>query len=247
MDEEAGFLSAIHQTPAEDTTRLAYADWLGERDDPRYAPKAEFVRLELRLAHAPDDDPVHHDGPPRLRGLAATLPLDWLAVLSRPPLEGCRMRLLRPCPGRWDRLFPLGSPTLRFCDRCERTVNFCGTLEDGRQRVRRGECVAMSPAVERRPNDLGAPRPWNSSFAAVTPEMIETIRDADRRGDLPPQVVTILDRPRFARRTTYGVRSQPAPRPDPEPHADDASPPPKRRTGGRGRQRNIQRRDWEDE
>ena len=59
MDEEAGFLSAIHQTPAEDTVRFAYADWLGERDEPHHAPKAEFVRLELRLAHAPDDDPVH--------------------------------------------------------------------------------------------------------------------------------------------------------------------------------------------
>ena len=84
MNEEAGFLSTIHQTPAEETTRLAYADWLDEQGDPPHAAKSEFVRLELRLLHAPDDDSVHIDGTDHLRQLAAPLPPEWLA--STPPI-----------------------------------------------------------------------------------------------------------------------------------------------------------------
>jgi uncharacterized protein (TIGR02996 family) len=44
MEEEA-FLRAIAANPADDGTRLVYADWLEERGDPR----AEYIRLRLRL------------------------------------------------------------------------------------------------------------------------------------------------------------------------------------------------------
>src|SRR5262245_32966204 len=37
MSEEAGFLKALAQEPGDETTRLAFADWLEERDDPRAA------------------------------------------------------------------------------------------------------------------------------------------------------------------------------------------------------------------
>ncbi len=45
MPDQDGFLSAIRADPADDTTRLVYADWLDERDDPR----GDFVRLHLAL------------------------------------------------------------------------------------------------------------------------------------------------------------------------------------------------------
>jgi uncharacterized protein (TIGR02996 family) len=241
LDEEAGFLSAIHQTPAEETARLAYADWLDERGDPPHAAKAEFVRLELRLLHAPDEDPVHLDGPDHLRRVAAALAPDWLAVVSRPPLEGCRMRLVRPCPGRWDRLIPLGTPQLRFCDRCERTVHFCVTMSGARQYVVRGECVAVSPALERRPDDLGAPRPLSPSpLLFATPE---------RHGLTEPPIPTVIDRPRLKRwMPSFDGRPFPPPLPDTGVGVRDLPPVPRRRrTGGRGRNRNIERQDWEDE
>jgi uncharacterized protein (TIGR02996 family) len=34
MHDEDGFLSAIRQTPTDDTARLVFADWLDEQDDP---------------------------------------------------------------------------------------------------------------------------------------------------------------------------------------------------------------------
>jgi uncharacterized protein (TIGR02996 family) len=43
---EAGFLSAIRADPNDASTRLIYADYLEERDDPR----GEFLRVEARLA-----------------------------------------------------------------------------------------------------------------------------------------------------------------------------------------------------
>lgn len=46
---EAAFLKAIAGCPADETTRLVYADWLQERSDPREA----FVRAECNLAAVP--------------------------------------------------------------------------------------------------------------------------------------------------------------------------------------------------
>src|SRR5262245_27809063 len=45
MDDELAFLRAILETPADDVSRLVYADWLDERVDPR----AEFLRLDCQL------------------------------------------------------------------------------------------------------------------------------------------------------------------------------------------------------
>jgi uncharacterized protein (TIGR02996 family) len=46
VSDEAAFLAAIQAAPADATTRLVYADWLEERNDPR----AEFLRLQHQLA-----------------------------------------------------------------------------------------------------------------------------------------------------------------------------------------------------
>lgn len=238
MDEEAGFLSAIHQTPAEETARLAYADWLDEQGDPPRAAKSEFVRLELRLLHAPDDDPVHLDGPERLRQLATALPADWLAVLRRAPVEGCRNRLRLACPERWDRLASVGTPHLRFCNLCDRTVHFCETRVSARERVTRGECVAISPAVVRYPNDIGAPPPVNRfSVIAVAAPLLDRPRAA-------------INRPRLKRSLSYCGQQRTPPPPLPDDGVGVRDLPPvsrRRRTGGRGRNRSIERQDWEEQ
>ncbi len=70
--DEAGFLSAITDNPADETARLAYADWLADRDDPR----AAFARLSADFLRS-------------VRGLADTrhaLPPEWVEVMD--PLFG---------------------------------------------------------------------------------------------------------------------------------------------------------------
>jgi uncharacterized protein (TIGR02996 family) len=52
--------SAILDNPDEDTPRLMYADWLQEHDDPA---RAEFIRLQCRLAERLRRDAVPHTDP----------------------------------------------------------------------------------------------------------------------------------------------------------------------------------------
>jgi uncharacterized protein (TIGR02996 family) len=52
--DEPALLRAIIADPADDTVRLAYADWLDEHDE---ADRAEFIRVQIELARLPDADP----------------------------------------------------------------------------------------------------------------------------------------------------------------------------------------------
>lgn len=79
MDEEA-FLGAISAAPDDGTVRLVYADWLEERNDPR----AEFVRLQVRLWGVPPDDPARPTLRARERELREKCPAYWLARLDPP-------------------------------------------------------------------------------------------------------------------------------------------------------------------
>jgi uncharacterized protein (TIGR02996 family) len=53
LPEEAAFLAAILDDPADDTPRLVYADWLEDHD--RH-DRAEFIRLQCFYARKPADD-----------------------------------------------------------------------------------------------------------------------------------------------------------------------------------------------
>ena len=46
--DEAAFAAALDADPADQVTRLAFADWLQDRDDPRAAGYAAMVALGLR-------------------------------------------------------------------------------------------------------------------------------------------------------------------------------------------------------
>ncbi|MBY0457349.1 MAG: TIGR02996 domain-containing protein, partial [Gemmataceae bacterium] len=68
MREHAALLAAIVAHPDEDTPRLAYADWLDEnRPDTKPSPaqgpsaRAEFIRVQCRLAAIAPDDPDYPD------------------------------------------------------------------------------------------------------------------------------------------------------------------------------------------
>lgn len=51
--EQAAFIRAICTDPADDTRRLAYADWLDEHDQPE---RAEFIRVGVELENWKDEE-----------------------------------------------------------------------------------------------------------------------------------------------------------------------------------------------
>ena len=58
MAHNDALLRAIIAHPDEDTTRLAYADWLDENGDSATdGARAEFIRVQIALAETPADDP----------------------------------------------------------------------------------------------------------------------------------------------------------------------------------------------
>src|SRR5262245_40229937 len=77
MTEEQTFLSAIMANPDDQTTKLVYADWLDERNDPR----AEIVRLKVQVATQQDD---WLEAVKRLTELEPTAPARWLVMLDGP-------------------------------------------------------------------------------------------------------------------------------------------------------------------
>src|SRR3954469_21035380 len=83
MSDEAAFLRAIHEAPADDAPRLVYADWLDERGDHRGA----FLRDECRAAAE------FRAGKPaaakKLREAADAVGFAWALSVARPPVGVC--------------------------------------------------------------------------------------------------------------------------------------------------------------
>jgi uncharacterized protein (TIGR02996 family) len=74
MSEEAAFLAALKANPADDTTRLVYADWLDEHGAPA---KAEYLRRVVYVARtlsmgAADSTAIEHAAT-----FASALPREW--------------------------------------------------------------------------------------------------------------------------------------------------------------------------
>src|SRR5262245_41171049 len=95
-----GLLADICANPEDDTPRLVYADWLEEHGEPE---RAEFIRLQIRLAQRPEDDPRYELGQ-RQDDLLAAHGESWLGPLRqrlevpvwrRGFVEGGRLTLAR--------------------------------------------------------------------------------------------------------------------------------------------------------
>ena len=56
-------IAYIIEHPDEDASRLIFADWLDEHDQPE---RAEFIRLQCQRARAPADHPDQETWPPPL-------------------------------------------------------------------------------------------------------------------------------------------------------------------------------------
>ena len=80
MTDDQVFLDTLKTSPADDTARLVYADWLDDRADPR----AEYLRLQVQLAETAA----------RLAELGDGLDPSWVAAV-RWPLESAGAFKLR--------------------------------------------------------------------------------------------------------------------------------------------------------
>lgn len=156
------FLQALLDRPRDDVSRLVYADWLEDQNDPTAALQAEYLRLTVEAARGPL--PVEKDA--RLRQLAADLEPDWLAVVSRIPVENCPREpalaaasLLRfVCGLNWQDLRPTEQRTVRHCPECGKDVHYCGTIREARDHAREDHCIAVDLGILRREADVWLPR-----------------------------------------------------------------------------------------
>jgi uncharacterized protein (TIGR02996 family) len=170
VHDESDFLRKLLDAPADDAVRLVYADWLDERGGEDGRAKARFLRLTVRLT-----GPIQRLGwrKPRqneLRQLAAGLPADWLAVVSRLKVENCgrkraaderggryRRHFNFVCDKSWDEMRPTDDPAVRACDDCRQDVHYCDTIAGARQQAQRGHCVAVDLGIARSEDDLSPP------------------------------------------------------------------------------------------
>jgi uncharacterized protein (TIGR02996 family) len=150
MNEELAFLTAIHDKPNDEATRLVYADWLEERGDPR----GEFIRIECELATLPPEDQRRAQLTARAKELAKGFELSWLAIVSRPVLERGSVRFEFECPKKWENLTPTGGDLIRFCNACRQNVHYCASIDEALGHALRGQCVAIDLRVERKEGDL---------------------------------------------------------------------------------------------
>lgn len=95
MTADEPFLLAVVDQPGDETARLAYADWLDERGDPRGA----YLRAESCWAVARRRGTASADPPEPLRAAAALLDPAWVLRVSRPPLGVCCDHLGPTGPG----------------------------------------------------------------------------------------------------------------------------------------------------
>jgi uncharacterized protein (TIGR02996 family) len=79
MSVEDAFLAQLAANPADDLTRLVYADWLDERDDPR----GRFLRLEQERAGLDENDPRAADLDRDLGERIRALSWDWLSAAGK--------------------------------------------------------------------------------------------------------------------------------------------------------------------
>jgi uncharacterized protein (TIGR02996 family) len=182
MSTDDGFLMKLSANPADDTTRLVYADWLEEQGDPTSTAKAEFLRLTVQRATPAGKKGQKKKREERLQQLAAGLDTDWLAVVSRLAIENCRTAANQRnaenrekakqegrqrwiemvpfgylCDRRWEDLSSTDNRAVRFCDTCQQNVHYCDTITEARRHAEDGQCIALDLGVIRRDRDLGPP------------------------------------------------------------------------------------------
>jgi uncharacterized protein (TIGR02996 family) len=140
--EEIDFLREIEGSPAEETARLIYADWLEERGDPR----AEYLRLECELHQLAVGSPRFRELTTELRDLRDGFDPHWLVAVGRTRVGNCASFSLE-CPNKWEWLVATEEPLVRFCDHCRKHVHYCSSLSEAQRLAWEGKCVAIDSAM----------------------------------------------------------------------------------------------------
>src|SRR6266545_7986573 len=99
MHDEADFLRKLLENPADDTVRLVYADWLDERGGEESQAKARFLRVTARLLEPKRSEKWRATLRAEMQPLAAKLPTDWLAVVSRLRIDYCGAKVAKDRTG----------------------------------------------------------------------------------------------------------------------------------------------------
>ena len=92
MDERRALLLAAIAHPDEDTPRLALADWLDEHGDGANCARAEFIRLQCRIARVTDTSPKTIQLLARADDLLNTHARAWMGALWDLTGDGYRDR-----------------------------------------------------------------------------------------------------------------------------------------------------------
>lgn len=177
MSENDAFLDAIRAAPNDVATRHVYADWLDEHGHAGGA----FLRAECEWFDLPPG-PQKDECFARLQDAGVDLESDWLASVSRVPIEICGVRFRFRCPKRWELLQVTSNAALRFCEECRQDVYFCDTIQKAQEHAKHGHCVAVDARLPRTRNDLSV-RPRSVMMGRIMPESMR--RDPLSRWLLP--------------------------------------------------------------
>jgi uncharacterized protein (TIGR02996 family) len=122
-EREQALIAAMRERPDDRATAEVYADWLEENG---FVTRAKFIRDESP-EHAPPEDAA------------------WRGVISHAAIASCRSD---SCPKTWSALpdRPV-APMLRQCERCANVVQYCTSLTEVSDAVRRGLQIALDAAV----------------------------------------------------------------------------------------------------
>jgi uncharacterized protein (TIGR02996 family) len=153
-EQEQAFLATLRRTPADDVTRLVYADWLDEQGGDTNTAKSAFLRLECTFATLLKDSHDYGAMLERLHELAKSLDTGWLSIVSKIPIEQCELKFEFQCPKQWDRLRPTEHDGVRFCETCQKDVFYCDSVRMARAHASQGHCVAVQLGLPRQQGDL---------------------------------------------------------------------------------------------
>jgi uncharacterized protein (TIGR02996 family) len=124
---EIDFINALRANPADDGTRIVYADWL---EGEGHRVTAHYIRRELEG----DIDILHEERVDKALGI--TRP-EWRALINRGPIGACQVH---DCPRSWHQLPASQRDFERTCPTCSQVVYYCVAFEDavacGRARAR---------------------------------------------------------------------------------------------------------------
>jgi uncharacterized protein (TIGR02996 family) len=206
MHTDNNFLAKLLADPADDSTRLVYADWLDDQGEPASIAKAEFLRLTVQLSRDVNSS-AEIDLQERLQQLAAGVDTDWLAGVGRlpfgnfpmMPLAGWQISRTKPLRKTAGVAIPAfihnGNYYLTALDVYADGVVDCWGCVDlalFRQKVATGWVVTRPPVGSRVSiHNLGLAQVVSADWEVSTTDVVRQVEEAVRQ--LNPEGTGLID------------------------------------------------------